>query len=245
MNRSTKHFVEICSKSLPVLEPIYEFGSRQMPGQEGYADLRNFFKDKNYIGADYIEGVGVDIVLDLHNIDLPSESVGTIICMEVLEHVEFPFQAINEMLRVLKPGGLLIISAPMKLSIHGSPHDYWRFTPEGFKTLLKPLQQSFVGFCGDIDFPDAIVGIGVKGKIISLDKFEQEYKIWQKVWTKKIPQLKKIIGLKINKFIPSILTGSSFELWLRQRTNPEYNEWKGLIKLCLPPIVKRLWMRIK
>lgn len=238
MNRSVKNFIEVCSISLPINEPIYEFGSRQMPGQEGYANLRGYFKNKSYVGADYIEGPGVDVVLDLHDLDLQSESVGTLICMEVLEHVERPFDALKEMYRVLKPGGLLIISAPMKLPIHGSPFDYWRFTPEGFKTLLKPFGQSFVGYCGDVEFPDTVVGVAVKEGQISLVEFERQYTKWQRRWSSPFPPIRRKILSTIEPVIPPIFVGSSFELWRRQITNPNYSAWKGAIKLILPPVIK-------
>lgn len=237
MNRSVKEFVQNCAATLPIMDPVYEFGSRQMPGQEGYADIRGFFLDKIFIGADYIDGVGVDVVLDLQNIQLPSESVGTIICMEVLEHVEQPYDAIKEMYRVLKPGGLVVISSPMKLRIHGSPYDYWRFTPEGFKSLLKQFSQNFVGFCGDADFPDTVVGIAVKDAQIPLDSFETQYVIWQRKWTNQFPRVLKQVAQKLYPFIPLFFSNSSFELWRRHCSNPKYAKYKNFIALLLPPLV--------
>ena len=74
-------------------EPIYEFGALQLPGLEEFADLRPFFRGKSYVGCDMREGRGVDKVLNLHNIDLPDESVGTVITLDTLEHVEFPHKA--------------------------------------------------------------------------------------------------------------------------------------------------------
>jgi len=71
MRGSIKEFVWIVAETLPVLEPIYEFGSLQVPGQEGFADLRPIFEGKRYIGCDMREGPGVDLVLNLHAIDLP------------------------------------------------------------------------------------------------------------------------------------------------------------------------------
>jgi 2-polyprenyl-3-methyl-5-hydroxy-6-metoxy-1,4-benzoquinol methylase len=45
------------------------------------------------------EGLGVDRILDLHDIDLPSESAGTIICLDTLEHVEYPHRALEDICR--------------------------------------------------------------------------------------------------------------------------------------------------
>lgn len=71
------------------------------------------------------------------------ESLDAIICTEVLEHVEDPMQAVREMHRVLRPGGVLLASAPFLWPWHGTAdyHDYWRFTHEGWARLMAPFAQ--------------------------------------------------------------------------------------------------------
>ena len=57
---------------------------------------------------------------------------------QVLEHVEGdPQKAIDELHRVLKPGGLLVCATVLVYPIHGYPSDYWRFTPNGLKLLCR------------------------------------------------------------------------------------------------------------
>ena len=165
MRKSIKQFIKICIEILPLSEPIYEFGSLRVPSQESIADLRPFFPGKKYIGADMREGPGVDVILNLHNINLPSESVGTVLILDTLEHVEFPRKAIKEIHRILKSNGILIMSSVMYFPIHNHPCDYWRFTPEAFRSLLEPFTSSFVDFAGESSFPHAVVGIGFKGPI--------------------------------------------------------------------------------
>jgi hypothetical protein len=58
MRQSIKNFAVIVSKTLPITEPVYEFGSFQVPEQIGFADLRPIFQDKKYIGCDMREGQG-------------------------------------------------------------------------------------------------------------------------------------------------------------------------------------------
>ena len=82
--------MRIAAESLPIRGPVYEFGSLQVPGQEGFADLRPLFPDKEYVACDMRTGPGVDQILNLHGIDLPPESVGTVLCLDTLEHVEYP-----------------------------------------------------------------------------------------------------------------------------------------------------------
>jgi len=182
MRESIKEFVKIVADTLPIFEPIYEFGSLQVPGQEGIADLRPFFAGKKYVGCDMQEGPGVDRVLNLHNIDLPSEAVGTVLILDTLEHVELVRKAVEEAYRILKPDGILVISSVMKFPIHNFPYDYWRFTPEGFKSLLKPFKSSFVDFAGDEKFPHTVVGIGFKGSVSKdkIEDFEEKVKYWKR-----------------------------------------------------------------
>lgn len=160
MRQLIKEFVKIIADTLPISEPLYEFGSLQVQGQEGFANLRPFFPDKEYVGCDMQAGPGVDRVLNLHNIDLPSETVGTVLILDTLEHVEFVRKATEEAYRILKPEGVLVISSQMDCPIHSYPNDYWRFTPQAFTSLLRPFSSCFVDFAGDEWFPHTVVGIG-------------------------------------------------------------------------------------
>ena len=179
MRKNIKQFVRIVAKCFPVRGPIYEFGSLQTWGQEGFADLRPIFDGSEYVGADIREGPGVDKILNLHDIDLPANSVGTVLCLETLEHVEYPHRALAEIHRILDPSGMVVISSVMNFPIHDYPFDYWRFTPKAFESLLSPYKHVFTGFAGNASFPHTVVGVGFKGDEPELGKFTEEYKQWQ------------------------------------------------------------------
>lgn len=74
MRQSIRTFVELCIETLPIDEPLYEFGSYQVDDQND--DLRPLFQNKDYIGCDMRPGPGVDCVLDLHDIDLADNVAG-------------------------------------------------------------------------------------------------------------------------------------------------------------------------
>jgi len=165
MYRSVKQFIKICTEELPLAEPVYEFGSYRVEGQNELANLRALFPNKQYIGSDIRPGPGVDMILDVQKIALPDESAGTVVCCEVFEHITDPQSAIREIYRILKPGGTAIISSPMHYHIHEEPHDYWRFTPYGMKFLLSPLSAHYVIAKGSPYDPYHVVGVGVKGDV--------------------------------------------------------------------------------
>lgn len=79
----------------------------------------------------------LDIVGDLENIPLENESIDIVLNMQVLEHTKHPDRVLQEIFRVLKPGGLLFLSAPQIDFQHHVPHDYFRFTCYGLATLLS------------------------------------------------------------------------------------------------------------
>ncbi|MBN1996019.1 class I SAM-dependent methyltransferase [candidate division KSB1 bacterium] len=178
MRKNIKQFVNIVAETLPIQEPIYEFGSLQVPGQEDWANLRPIFQGYHYIGVDMREGPGVDVVLNLHHIDLPGQSVGTVLCLDTLEHVACPHLALQEIYRILKPSGMVVISSVMDLPIHDYPYDYWRFTPEAFKLLLEPFTGIFVGYAGKKILPHTVVGIGIKNEQPDILNFKNKYDQW-------------------------------------------------------------------
>jgi len=163
MRQHIRDFVEKCEEYWDLPEPIYEFGSMAEGQEPERVDMRSLFPGKEYIRSDFREGPNVDVILDLHDIDLPDETAGAAICVETLEHVKYPWVAMKEIHRILKPDGIAIITSTMHFRIHNHPADYWRFTPDGFKTLLETFEQSWVDLAGDPTFPHTVAGIGWKG----------------------------------------------------------------------------------
>jgi SAM-dependent methyltransferase len=163
MRGNIQEFVRVVARTLDIPEPVVEIGSLQVEGQVYSADLRPFFPGKQYIGCDMREGPGVDRIEDVQRLSFAAGSVGTTLMLDTLEHVADPLSAMREVLRVLKPGGLVVISSVMDFPIHEYPHDYWRFTPQGFALLLKDFSPHRVYLQGNPRFPHSVVGVGKKG----------------------------------------------------------------------------------
>jgi SAM-dependent methyltransferase len=163
MRPAVLEFARDVAESFPIQSPLVEVGARAAEGQEGVADLRGIFGADEHIGCDIQEGLGVDRIEDVHDLSFADESVGTVVSLETLEHVADPLRAVQEMHRVLKPGGLLAISSLMFFPIHAHPWDYWRFTPEGFELLLAPFESKLVVAQGWEQMPEGVFGIAVKG----------------------------------------------------------------------------------
>ena len=163
MRDHNKTFCRLVAETFDCPGPVYEFGSYQVEGQEEYADLRAYFPGKPFTGCDMRPGPGVDRVEDVSALSLPDDSAGTVLCIETFEHVFELRRAFDEVHRVLRPGGLLVITSPLNFRIHGYPDDYWRMTPSCLRRLLAPYDARLVGSQGHPSFPHTVMALAAKG----------------------------------------------------------------------------------
>ena len=92
----------------------------------------------SYTGVDFTAGKGVDVVLeDPYVFPFADESFDVALCANCLEHSEFFWLTFLEMLRVLKPQGLLLLIVPANAAVHRYPVDCWRFYPDSGMALQK------------------------------------------------------------------------------------------------------------
>lgn len=99
----------------------------------------------------------IDIVCDIGDMKLISnESIGLVLNLESLEHLPYPQRAIDEIHRVLRPNGLLILTTVMHFKIHRAPKDYWRFTPDGMELLLSRFKIVDCALEGNLKRPKGI-----------------------------------------------------------------------------------------
>lgn len=93
-----------------------------------------------YEGAD-LEGCGslATIAVDpvSQAISAPSASYDLVVSFQVLEHVQRPQDLLSECLRVLRPGGALLLTLPFVFEYHAVPRDFWRWTHEGIAEDLE------------------------------------------------------------------------------------------------------------
>lgn len=82
----------------------------------------------------------VDLITDIQDMpEIADSSMGTVLCTQVLEHVPRPWKAMQEISRVLEPGGYLVLSVPHLSVIHEAPHDYYRYTRYSLTSLSRDV----------------------------------------------------------------------------------------------------------
>jgi SAM-dependent methyltransferase len=135
MREAVINYVGWAIGRFPFEEPILDTCAGWEPNY--YQPL---FTGKRYIKQDMrdFDPPCIDIICDISDMKpIPNESIGLVLNLESIEHIAYPQKALDEIHRVLRPNGLLILTTVMHFKIHRCPKDYWRFTPDGLEFLLN------------------------------------------------------------------------------------------------------------
>ncbi|MEW8069251.1 MAG: class I SAM-dependent methyltransferase [Candidatus Thiodiazotropha sp.] len=138
---------------------LLEIGSRNVTG---VVWREVFGPTVKYTGMDIHPGENVDMAGDVHTLSslLPGEYYDAVFSVSVFEHLAMPWQAVIEINKVLKTGGLFYISTHPVRPPHELPWDFWRFSRETFKTLLNEKTGFEILECEE----------GTPGRILSLSR---------------------------------------------------------------------------
>jgi SAM-dependent methyltransferase len=148
MNHLLRGMVRAVSETFFLPGPILEIGAYLVPGQEHIANLRELFPGRDYLGMDMRAGPGVDLAARVEAIPCANASVGAVLALNTFEHVQRFWKGLDEIKRVLRPGGALLLSCPFYFHIHNHPNDYWRFTPAALESLLEDYPAKIIGWHG-------------------------------------------------------------------------------------------------
>ena len=116
-----KYFVQNKTSGLKILE----IGSYDVNGS-----IRKFFPDSSYVGVDLCAGPGVDLVGFGHEVNLPDACLDIAISCECFEHDPNWIQTLNNMYRMTKPGGMVVVTcATLGRLEHGTRRTASEFSP--------------------------------------------------------------------------------------------------------------------
>lgn len=94
-----------------------------------------------YIGLDQPQSLygveQVDVAGSALHLPFADQSFDSAVCFQVMEHVQAPDQLLREAMRVLKPGGRLLLTTPFMWSEHEQPWDFFRYTRYGLAHLAE------------------------------------------------------------------------------------------------------------
>jgi 2-polyprenyl-3-methyl-5-hydroxy-6-metoxy-1,4-benzoquinol methylase len=102
-------------------------------------DRSQAFARADVMVLDIHPGENVDIVADAHDMSaLPAESFDGVYSVSVFEHLMMPWAVIPQLNRILKPGGVAMISTHQTIGMHDMPWDFWRFSDTAWDALFNP-----------------------------------------------------------------------------------------------------------
>lgn len=113
---------------------VLDVGAGEAPYRELFAGTD--YRTSDWAGTTHTPDVAVDVVAPADDLPLEDDSLDAVVCTQVLEHTPEPWRVLEEFARVIRPGGTVILTAPLTWYLHELPHDYYRFTAYGLAHLL-------------------------------------------------------------------------------------------------------------
>lgn len=126
-----RHFVDaFFSQGLTRLPGLAAWRVLDLGGHKtikrGSFDLRQFADD--IVVLNVVADKGTDVCGDAAAQPFADDCFDLVVCGEVLEHIADPRPVLSEIRRVLKPGGMVLMTVPFLYPIHADPYDFGRYT---------------------------------------------------------------------------------------------------------------------
>lgn len=119
------------------IKTALEIGSRARSG----VNNRDTYlpKDITFTGVDVLEGNGVDVVCDAHELSkhVPHDNYELVYSLNVFEHLLMPWKVVLELNKVMKKGGVVMIFTHHAFPLHDLPWDYYRFSDNAWYSLFN------------------------------------------------------------------------------------------------------------
>ena len=115
---------------------LLDVGCGLKPYEKIFAPYVEKYYGTEYSSTSGFRGNRADAAGDASAMPFADASVDTILCTEVMEHVNHPEKVIEEFVRILKPDGIIITTAPFFYPIHDAL-DFFRYTDEGIAVMMR------------------------------------------------------------------------------------------------------------
>lgn len=116
---------------------LIDLGCGKVPLYIGYASYVD-----EAVCVDWEGSFSTNVHLDAHQdltqpLEFESSSFDTVVLSDVLEHIPTPDNLVNEIGRILRPGGIWLMNVPFLYGLHEMPHDYHRYTESALRRFAS------------------------------------------------------------------------------------------------------------
>lgn len=134
---SLRRYIRKVSRRVGKNQTIVDIGA-------GECQYKSFFSHATYVSTDWCGtsehhkySEGIDYICPGDQLPFEDQSYDFALCTQVLEHVRKPAAVLQEISRILKPGGQLFLTVPQSWEEHEQPYDYYRFTQFALRDLAE------------------------------------------------------------------------------------------------------------
>ncbi|PCI21361.1 hypothetical protein COB64_00560 [Candidatus Wolfebacteria bacterium] len=159
---SVSHHIELIREYKKYFSKYIKKDSVVLDLGAGRLFYKNFLKNytDNYFSLDFKKThKDLDYIGTTSRTNLENERFDIVFSSQVFEHIPDPLESFHEINRILKKGGIAIISVPFLMYIHNEPYDYFRYTryslkkfsdENNFEILVLKEVGGFFGFLGSV-----------------------------------------------------------------------------------------------
>ncbi|MBN2476315.1 MAG: methyltransferase domain-containing protein [Pirellulales bacterium] len=156
MYESIEAFVASAVEAFGLRGPVYQLGLYESGDPRLQTSLRGCFARTSHVQFELSRAAKAD------RLPFPDQAARTVLCIGALDYAFRANQAGNEIARILKPGGKMLVCAPLAGFVSGPEDLHWRATPRAVEQLLTAASATVVGWQGAETFPHTMYGIGFK-----------------------------------------------------------------------------------
>ena len=174
----------------------------------GSKPYKSLFNVTEYIGVDF-ENEGhphdneqIDVYYDGKHLPFEDQYFDSVLCSEVVEHVFDLTMTLNEINRVMKTGGNILITCPFVWNEHEVPFDYARYTRFALKDILEKSGFEITHFAKSGNFITTITQLKVIYFYTAFGKRWYKYFILRILFKFLFVLIPNSIGLFLNKLYP-------------------------------------------
>lgn len=157
-------FVVTAAETFKFHGPVYEFSyCPESRGPEG--GWPSQWSSDPPAASSLAQEADLDRLEELDRLPFPDAAARTVLCVDALEHAFEPRRAMDELIRVLAPGGMLLVVSTAEAAGPKFAERYWEPSPGAIERLMRPLGATLLGWQGTERSPHTVFGIGFKAPV--------------------------------------------------------------------------------